>query len=62
MSRRYGGIHFRAADLAGRLLGRFVAMEAWQKAQRYFEGTATPQIPPEIASGSLALSTIDQNH
>jgi len=49
MSRRYGGIHFRAADLAGRLLGRFVAMEAWQKAQRYFDGTTAPQI-------SLALS------
>src|SRR5690242_16797746 len=25
MSRRYGGIHFRAADLAGRLLERLVA-------------------------------------
>ena len=39
MSRRYGGIHFRAADLAGRLLGRFVATQAWQKAQSYFDGT-----------------------
>jgi len=38
ISRRYGGIHFRAADLAGRLLGRVVAFEAWQKAQSYFEG------------------------
>ncbi len=38
MSRRYGGIHFRAADLAGRLLGRLVAFEAWQKAQNYFQG------------------------
>jgi hypothetical protein len=37
MSRRYGGIHFRAADLAGRLLGRLVAFEAWQKAQDYFQ-------------------------
>jgi hypothetical protein len=49
MSRRYGGIHFRAADLAGRLLGRFVAMEAWQKAQRYFDGTTTPQIPVALS-------------
>jgi len=39
ISRRYGGIHFRAADLAGRLLGRVVAFEAWQKAQSYFEGS-----------------------
>jgi hypothetical protein len=36
MSRRYGGIHFAAADLAGRLLGRLVAFESWQKAQSYF--------------------------
>jgi hypothetical protein len=62
MSRRYGGIHFRAADLAGRLLGRFVAMEAWQKAERYFEGTSVPQTQPDIARGSLALSTVEQNH
>jgi hypothetical protein len=49
VSRRYGGIHFRAADLAGRLLGRFVAMQAWQKAQSYFEGK--PKTSNEIASG-----------
>jgi uncharacterized protein DUF6851/vanadium-dependent haloperoxidase-like protein len=39
MSRRYGGIHFRHADLAGRLLGRVVARQSWVKAQRYFDGT-----------------------
>jgi hypothetical protein len=38
MSRRYGGIHFRAADVAGRLLGRAVAAQAWSKAQIYFDG------------------------
>jgi hypothetical protein len=38
MSRRYGGTTFRAADLAGRLLGRLVAFEAWTKAQAYFTG------------------------
>jgi hypothetical protein len=38
MSRRYGGIHFREADLAGRLLGRAVAAKAWSKATRYFAG------------------------
>jgi hypothetical protein len=37
MSRRYGGIHFRAADLAGRLLGRVVAFKAWGKAQSYID-------------------------
>ncbi|SPE43750.1 hypothetical protein SBA7_1710011 [Candidatus Sulfotelmatobacter sp. SbA7] len=40
MSRRYGGIHFKAADLAGRALGRAVASKAWAKAQSYFDGTA----------------------
>jgi hypothetical protein len=39
ISRRYGGIHFRVADLSGRLLGRIVASEAWQKAQSYFDGS-----------------------
>lgn len=38
MSRRYGGIHFRAADLAGRVLGRQVALQSWAKAQIYFNG------------------------
>jgi hypothetical protein len=52
MSRRYGGIHFRGADLAGRLLGRFVATEAWQRAQSYFDGTVIPKTNQELASGS----------
>jgi hypothetical protein len=39
MSRRYGGIHFRGADLAGRRLGRAVTLKAWSKAQEYFQGT-----------------------
>jgi hypothetical protein len=37
MSHRYGGIHFRAADLAGRQLGRAVADRVWSKAQSYFQ-------------------------
>jgi hypothetical protein len=40
LSRRYGGIHFRAADLAGRHLGRLVAAEVWSKVQSYFDGSA----------------------
>lgn len=47
MSRRYGGIHFRAADLAGRLLGRMVALQAWNKSQSYFDGTARPVVHEE---------------
>jgi hypothetical protein len=48
LSRRYGGIHFRRADLAGRQLGRLVAQKAWARAQAYFDGTAKPMIPPQL--------------
>jgi len=43
MSRRHGGIHFQRADLAGRTLGRAVADIAWEKAQRFLDGTARPK-------------------
>jgi hypothetical protein len=33
MSRRFGGIHFESDDLAGRALGRAVAIEVWDKLQ-----------------------------
>jgi hypothetical protein len=42
MSRRYGGIHFKRGDLAGRALGRAVADKAWPRSAEYFEGRATP--------------------
>jgi vanadium-dependent haloperoxidase-like protein len=38
LSRRYGGIHFRAADLVGRAIGNTVAANAWAKATAYFNG------------------------
>jgi len=47
-SRRYGGIHFRRADLAGRMLGRVVAANAWAKAQSYFDGTAKLQVRHQV--------------
>jgi PAP2 superfamily len=51
ISRRYGGIHFRSADLAARLLGRLVAFEAWTKAQLYFTGDSPrPQFAQVSAS------------
>lgn len=43
LSRRYGGIHFRRADLLGRALGDAVAESAWAKARRFFDGTAEPR-------------------
>jgi PAP2 superfamily len=51
MSRRYGGINFRRADVAGHMLGRLVAQKAWSRAQRYFDGTATPHINAETLMG-----------
>ncbi|MCU1284094.1 MAG: motif putative anchor domain protein [Acidobacteriales bacterium] len=38
MSRRYGGIHFEDADLAGRKMGRLVGAQVWTKAQHYITG------------------------
>jgi hypothetical protein len=47
MSRRYGGIHFEKADVAGRKLGGLVADRVWAKVQRYFDGS--------VASPAFAL-------
>ena len=41
VSRRYGGIHFKQGDLEGRILGRRVGSAVWERAQTYFDGTAT---------------------
>lgn len=38
ISRRYGGIHFEAADLVGRTIGKLVADQAWAKAKRLWRG------------------------
>jgi hypothetical protein len=38
ISRRYGGIHFKRADLVGRAVGRIVAVQVWQKASDLFRG------------------------
>jgi membrane-associated phospholipid phosphatase len=38
ISRRYGGIHFKAGDLVGRAVGELVAQQAWVRAQSYLNG------------------------
>ena len=40
-SRRYGGIHFETADLAGRELGRRVGALVWERAQAYITGAGS---------------------
>ena len=37
-SRRYGGIHFKAGDLVGRVLGATVGARCWRAAANLFEG------------------------
>jgi hypothetical protein len=50
MSRRYGGIHFEAGDLAGRALGRLVGRAAWEHARALWEGGKEKG---EMVSGQL---------
>ena len=38
ISRRYGGIHFKAADLTGRAVGKIIGERAWVKAERLWSG------------------------
>lgn len=38
ISRRYGGIHFEDGDLKGRVMGRQIGAQAWEKAQAYISG------------------------
>ena len=38
ISRRYGGIHFEDGDLKGRVMGRQIDAQAWDKAQAYITG------------------------
>jgi hypothetical protein len=51
MSQRYGGVHFRPADLAGRQLGRLVAEKVWTRVQAYFDGTAKPLLRQPMQMG-----------
>jgi len=47
ISRRYGGIHFEAGDLAGRATGRLVGAQAWRKAQEYINSNRDEDEEPE---------------
>jgi hypothetical protein len=38
ISRRYGGIHFRQADLESRDMGRSIGLLVWQRANALFRG------------------------
>jgi len=40
LSRLYGGIHFSEDNKAGQAVGILIGLQAWAKAQQYFNGTA----------------------
>jgi hypothetical protein len=42
ISRLWGGIHIRADDFAGRILGSTIGADAFDRARTHFDGTATP--------------------
>ena len=42
LSRIWSGIHVRADDIPGRVIGSVVGIAAYQKALAYFDGTAVP--------------------
>ncbi len=44
LSRRLGGIHFLQADMEAQILGRKIGQAVWEKAQTYFNGTASGPI------------------
>ena len=39
ISRLFGGIHVRADDLRGRIMGAQIGQNAWAKAKQYYDGT-----------------------
>lgn len=39
ISRRFGGIHFKKADLVGRAAGELVALRTWDKAKSLWSGS-----------------------
>ena len=43
VSRLYGGIHIADDDFAGRRIGSACGIAAWERAQRYYEGTVDGQ-------------------
>ncbi|KAK9815847.1 hypothetical protein WJX72_010711 [[Myrmecia] bisecta] len=49
ISRRYGGIHFKNDDLAGRSIGRLIGAQAWARALSLFRGD--PFIVPPCEPG-----------
>ena len=41
LSRLYGGIHFSDDNTIGQVVGALIGQQAWNKAQTYFNGTAS---------------------
>src|SRR5262245_35247594 len=58
VSRQYGLIHFKDADIASRVMGRKIGTLVWEKSLRYFNGTApAPQSTTKTAAVDRNLPT-----
>jgi hypothetical protein len=57
ISRRYGGIHFADADLAGRSLGRRIGAQAWDRAQAYIAGERQQTSPNDLRRVAIKFVT-----
>ena len=55
LSRRLGGIHFEDGDIRGRIMGRLIARQVWEKASQHF-GTASGQTEAVIGARPAAHS------
>jgi hypothetical protein len=53
----YGGINFRSSDLAGRVLAKALATQAWSKAQSYFEGSVSKYAAQARLPNRVAIET-----
>ncbi len=47
ISRRYGGIHFKAADLTGRAVGRVIGWQTWEKAEDLWQNRDCHRVSPQ---------------
>lgn len=48
--------------MAGRLLGHMVAIQAWQKAQRYFDGTVRGRVQDRAMTPLASLESESKNN
>lgn len=58
LSRLYGGIHVRADDFAGRIMGSKIGKGSWEKAQTYYDGRAAHVSADQDGDYDVSLSEL----